>query len=220
MNMKPEALCRYFDHTILNPDATRAEVVQICKQALEYNFFSVCVNPVHIKLVSHELENSDVKVCSVVGFPLGAARPDIKAAETRAAVADGAHEIDMVINVGALKDNDLILVENDIRAAVEAAQGRAVKVIIETCLLTREQKIKACQIAEKAGAAFVKTSTGFSSGGATCEDVALMKKTIGSQMKIKASGGIKTYEQAIAMIEAGADRIGASAGVDIIEAAS
>jgi deoxyribose-phosphate aldolase len=220
MNMKPEALCRYFDHTILNPDATRAEVVQICKQALEYNFFSVCVNPVHIKLVSHELENSDVKVCSVVGFPLGAARPDIKAAETRAAVADGAHEIDMVINVGALKDNDLILVENDIRAVVEAAQGRAVKVIIETCLLTREQKIKACQIAEKAGAAFVKTSTGFSSGGATCEDVALMKKTIGSQMKIKASGGIKTYEQAIAMIEAGADRIGASAGVDIIEAAS
>lgn len=218
--MKPETLCRYFDHTILNPAATRDEVVQVCKEAVEYNFFSVCVNPVHIKMVSRELSGSNVKVCSVVGFPLGAARPDIKAAETGAAISDGAHEIDMVINVGALKDNDLAFVEKDIKAVVEAANRRDVKVIIETCLLNEEEKINACKMAQKAGASFVKTSTGFSTGGATCEDVALMKKTIGSHMKIKASGGIKTLEQAVSMIEAGADRIGASAGIAIIKAAS
>lgn len=216
--MKPEVLAKYFDHTILNPAATTEAVITVCKEARTFGFFSVCVNPVHVKTVSGHLAGSSVKVCSVVGFPLGAHAPEIKAAETRRAVKDGAHEIDMVINVGALKDKDLAKVEADIHGVVTAAAGATVKVIIETCLLTREEKITACTIAEKAGAHFVKTSTGFAGGGATCEDVALMRKTIGKGLKVKASGGIKTLEDALKMIEAGADRIGASAGAAIMRA--
>lgn len=216
--MKPDRLAKYFDHTILKPSATKAEVITVCKEAQAFGFFSVCVNPVHVKMVSEHLAGSLVNVCSVVGFPLGAHLPGIKAAETAAAIRDGADEIDMVINAGALIDNAFDRVEADIHAVVAAAEGHTVKVIIETCLLNSDQKITACQIARKAGAHFVKTSTGFAGGGATCEDVALMKKTIGSQLKIKASGGIKTLEDALKMIEAGADRIGASAGVAIIEA--
>jgi len=216
--MKSEALAKYFDHTILSPAATKKEVKQVCKEALEHGFFSVCVNPIHVKMVSKHLSGSNVKVCSVVGFPLGAVTSKIKAQETKVAIDDGADEIDMVINIGALKDNDFERVEFDINAVVTVAKGKTVKVIIETCLLNRDQKINACKIAKKAGAHFVKTSTGFAGGGATCDDVALMKKTIDDQLKVKASGGIKTLEDALKMIEAGADRIGASAGVAIIKA--
>lgn len=215
--MKPEALAKYFDHTILNPAATKEDVIKVCKEALEYGFFSVCVNPVHVRMVKEQLSGSNVKVCSVVGFPLGAARSDVKARETELAVEDGADEIDMVMNIGALKDKDFGRVETDIRAVVTAAEEKTVKVIIETCFLNDDQKINACRIAEKAGAGFVKTSTGFAGGGATADDVALMKKTIGSRLKVKASGGIKTLEDAQKMIQAGADRIGASAGVSIIK---
>jgi deoxyribose-phosphate aldolase len=216
--MKPEALAKYFDHTILSPVATKRQVKQICKEALEYGFFSVCVNPVHVKMVKERLAGSNVKVCSVVGFPLGAATSRIKVQETEVAIDDGADEIDMVINIGALRDNDFKRVESDINAVVTAAKGKIVKVIIETCFLNEDQKIDACKIAKKAGAHFVKTSTGFAGGGATCDDVALMKQTIGDHLKVKASGGIKTLEDALKMIEAGADRIGASAGVAIIKA--
>ncbi|MBU1342919.1 MAG: deoxyribose-phosphate aldolase [Proteobacteria bacterium] len=216
--MKPDILAKYFDHTILNPSATKEDVKQICKEALEYGFFSVCVNPVHVKMVSEQLAGSIVKVCSVVGFPLGAVTSKTKAQETKTAIEDGADEIDMVINIGALKEGDVQSVETDIHAVVTAAKGKIVKVIIETCFLNRDQKINACKIAKKAGAHFVKTSTGFAGGGATCEDVSLMKKTIGNQLKVKASGGIKTLEDALKMIEAGADRIGASAGVSIVKA--
>lgn len=215
--MKPEELARYFDHTILNPAATRNQVQQLCSEAVEYGFFAVCVNPVHVRLVKEQLSSSDVKVCSVVGFPLGAHAPAVKSQETSRAVADGADEIDMVINIGALKEGDFEDVEADIRAVVEAANDKTVKVIIETCLLDQQQKIKACHLAQNAGAHFVKTSTGFAGGGATVEDVALMKKTVGKQLKVKASGGVKTVEDALAMIKAGADRIGASAGVTIIK---
>ena len=215
--MKPELLAKYFDHTILKPGATEEEVIKVCKEALEYGFFSVCVNPVHVKLVKEHLAGSNVKVCSVVGFPLGATTSRIKTEETKKAIEDGAHEIDMVINIGALKENDLKKVEADIYAVVQAAKGKIVKVIIETCLLNKNQKISACKTAKKAGAHFVKTSTGFAEGGATCDDVALMKKTIGDHLRVKASGGIKTLEDVQKMIKAGADRIGASAGVAIIK---
>ena len=215
--MKPEMLAKYFDHTILNPAATKKEVIHVCNEALEYGFFSVCVNPVNVKLVSEHLTGSEIKVCSVVGFPLGASTPEIKARETGLAVADGADEIDMVINVGALRDTNFNAVETDIQSVVAAAEGKTVKVIIETCLLDEDQKIKACRIAEKAGAHFVKTSTGFSGSGATAEDVALMKKAVGDKLEVKASGGIKTLNDALKMIEAGADRIGASAGVNIVQ---
>ncbi len=216
--MNPEVLAKYFDHTILNPAATKEQVDQVCKEAVEYGFFSVCVNPFRVKMVAEKLTGSNVKVCSVVGFPLGAATPKIKALETRAAIEDGAHEIDMVINVGALQDNDFETVKADIKAVVKAAKGKIVKVIIETCLLNQDQKIKACEIAREAGAHFVKTSTGFSVGGATLDDVSLMKKEVGDELKVKASGGIKTLENVNAMIKAGADRIGASAGAAIIKA--
>lgn len=215
--MTPEQIAQYFDHTILKPDATTEEVTRICEEAIKYGFFSVCVNPVHIPQVKKQLQGSKVKVCSVVGFPLGAHTFGIKALETKKAVTEGADEVDMVINVGALKDGNLELVEQDIKAVVEAADGRCVKVIIETCLLTEDEKIKACAISKNAGAHFVKTSTGFSTGGATVEDVALMKKTVEGQLQVKASGGIKSYDDAVAMIDAGADRIGASAGVSIIK---
>lgn len=217
--MKPEKLARYFDHTLLKPDATRTQVEKICDEAIQFGFFSVCVNPVHVKMVAQKLDGSDVKVCSVVGFPLGAHTSFIKAMETKKAVEDGADEIDMVINVGAMKEGSVKFVEQDIRQVVEAADGKTVKVIIETCLLMEKDIVEACLIAKKSGAHFVKTSTGFAGGGATEYDVALMKRTVGGELQVKASGGIKTLADAQKMIEAGADRIGASAGISILQEA-
>lgn len=209
-------LAKYIDHTILKPDTTKAQVKTICDEAKKYQFASVCVNQYNTAFVKNELKDSDVKVCTVVGFPLGAVTKDVKAFETKQAIADGADEIDMVINIGALKDGLEDEVYEDIKAVVEAAAGATVKVIIETCLLTDEQKETACKLAVKAKADFVKTSTGFSSGGATVEDVRLMKEAIEGQAKVKASGGVRDYEDAMAVIEAGADRIGASSGVAIM----
>lgn len=209
-------LAKYIDHTILKPDATTDKVKEICAEAREYGFMSVCVNLTHTALVSKELEGSDVKTCTVVGFPLGAMTPEVKAFETKTAVELGADEIDMVINIGAMKDGNFDLVERDIKAVVDASGKALVKVIFETCLLTKEEIVKAAELSVAAGADFVKTSTGFSTGGATVEDVALMKKTVGDQAKVKASGGVRTYEDAMAVIEAGAERIGASAGVSIV----
>lgn len=210
-------LAKYFDHTILKPAATEVEVEKICEEAVSYGFFSVCVNPVRVKRVSQLLAGTEVKICSVIGFPLGASIPYIKGLETEQAVIDGADEIDMVINVGALKDADYATVQKDIHTVVRAAGGKIVKVIIETCLLEQDEIVDACQISRKAGAHFVKTSTGFAGGGATVEDVTLMKETVGSDLQVKASGGIKTLDDVNKMIAAGADRIGASAGVAIIE---
>ena len=209
-------LNKYIDHTILKPDATTEKVKAICAEAREYDFMSVCVNLTHTALVSKELEGTDVKTCTVVGFPLGAVTPEVKAFETKEAVKLGADEIDMVINVGAMKDGNFDLVEKDIRAVVEASGDALVKVIFETCLLTKEEIVKAAELSVAAGADYVKTSTGFSTGGATVEDVALMKKTVGDNAKVKASGGVRDYEGAMAVIDAGAERIGASAGVAIV----
>ncbi len=210
-------LAQYFDHTILKPAATAAEVADICREAISYGFFSVCINPVHVKRVSELLSGTEVKVCSVIGFPLGANTSDLKALETRQAITDGADEIDMVINVGALKHKDIDFVENDIKAVVNAASGKIVKVIIETCLLEKSEIVTVCEIAKNAGAHFVKTSTGFAGGGASPENVALMKKTVEGELLVKASGGIKSLADVEKMIEAGADRIGASAGVAIMK---
>lgn len=209
-------LAKYIDHTILKADATTDQVKKICAEARDYGFMSVCVNTTHAALVSKELEGSDVKTCTVVGFPLGAMTSDAKAFETRNAVALGADEIDMVINVGAMKEGNFDLVEQDIKAVVDASGDALVKVIFETCLLTKDEIVKAAELSVAAGADFVKTSTGFSTGGATIEDVALMKKTVGDAAKVKASGGVRTYDDAMAVIEAGAERIGASAGVAIV----
>ena len=209
-------LARYFDHTILKPAATAADIEQLCEEASRYSFYAVCVNPVHVALAAEILAGSEVAVCAVVGFPLGASTSEIKAQETTAAIADGADEIDMVMNIGALKEGDEELVEADICAVVAAARGRVVKVIIETCLLTTEEKMLACRLAEQAGAHFVKTSTGFSTGGATVDDVTLMRQSVGEGMQVKASGGIRTLAEARELIAAGADRLGASAGVAII----
>jgi deoxyribose-phosphate aldolase len=205
------------DHTLLKADATKDDIVRLAEEAKKYGFASVCVNPVWVKTAYEILKDTDVKVCTVIGFPLGATTSEVKAFETTNAIQNGAKEVDMVINIGALKKRDLELVEKDIRAVVEAAKGKAlVKVIIEACLLTEEEKVLACQLAVKAGADFVKTSTGFSTGGATVEDVALMRKTVGPDFGVKASGGIRTAEDFLAMEKAGANRIGASAGVKIV----
>ena len=204
------------DHTLLKAAATSADIRKICAEAREYKFASVCVNSCYAKLVTQELEGTGVKTCCVVGFPLGAMATEAKAFEAKCAVADGASEVDMVINVGALKEGNDAFVEDDIRAVVEAAKPAIVKVIIETCLLTDEEKVRACELSEKAGAAFVKTSTGFSTGGANAHDVALMKKTVGDRLQVKASGGIHTPEEAKELIEAGADRIGASNGIALL----
>ncbi len=213
-----EELASYIDHTLLKPEASRAQIEALCDEAKQYHFASVCVNSCWIPLAAKRLEGSGVPPCCVVGFPLGAALSSAKAAEARAAVSAGAKELDMVINVGAVKSGDWDFVRDDI-AAVNAAKGDAkLKVIIEACLLEDEEKIRVCQIAKEAGADFVKTSTGFSSGGATVHDVELMRKTVGSSMGVKAAGGIRTLADALAMIEAGADRIGASAGVQIVSA--
>ncbi len=212
-------LNKYFDHTLLKADATTAQVDLLCKEALEYDFYSVCVNSWYVSRCSDILKGSDVKIAAVVGFPLGACTTATKAFETEEACKGGASEIDMVINIGALKDRNLDFVLADIKAVVDAAAkyGSILKVIIETCLLTDEEKELACQLSEKAGAAFVKTSTGFSSGGATKEDVAMMRQLVGDRLQVKASGGIRDYATVMTMIEAGADRIGASASVQVMK---
>jgi len=213
----PDGIAKYIDHTLLKPDASINEVLKLCEEARTYRFASVCVNPCHIKTAADALFGSSVKTCTVVGFPLGALTPEMKAAETRAVIALGAEETDMVVNIGALKSGDWALVKDDIEAVVNAAAGRAcVKVIIETCLLTDAEKVKACAIARDAGADFVKTSTGFSKGGATAADVRLMRQAVGPDMGVKASGGIRSFEDAVAMLEAGATRLGTSSGVKIV----
>lgn len=204
------------DHTMLKADASSETIRRYCREAKEYGFASVCVNTCHVPLVAKELKGSPVKVCCVVGFPLGAMLSTAKAFETAEAVKLGAEEVDMVINIGAMKDKNYKFVREDIRAVVKAASGKTVKVILETCLLDKEEIIKACELSVEAGADFVKTSTGFSTGGANVEDVALMKHTVGEKARVKASGGIRTPEQAEALIRAGADRIGAGNGLVLL----
>lgn len=210
------------DHTLLKPEASKADIKKLCDEAAQFGFASVCVNPSWVKTAAQFLANSTVPVCTVIGFPLGATLPDVKAYETRRAIFNGAREVDMVINIGAVKSGDDCLVEDDIRAVVEAAHENNIlcKVIIETALLTDEEKVRACLAAKNAGADFVKTSTGFAKGGATAHDVSLMRRTVGSQLGVKASGGVKGIEDARAMFEAGATRIGASVGVKIAQEAS
>ncbi|WP_312221916.1 deoxyribose-phosphate aldolase [Streptococcus parasuis] len=212
-------LNKYIDHTILKPETTQEQVEKILSEAKEYDFASVCVNPTWVSLAAESLKDSDVKVCTVIGFPLGANTSAVKAFETKDAIANGADEIDMVINVGALKAGNDALVLDDIKAVVDASGDKLVKVIIEACLLTDDEKVRACQLSKEAGADYVKTSTGFSTGGATVADVTLMRKTVGPDMGVKASGGARSYEDAIAFIEAGASRIGASSGVAIMNGA-
>jgi len=210
------------DHTLLKPDANENEIKRLCEEAAQYHFASVCVNPTWVRACACHLQGSGVPVCTVIGFPLGATLPDVKAYEARRAIMDGAREVDMVINVGALKSGDDCLVEHDIRSVVEVAHeyGVTCKVIIETALLTDDEKVRACEAARKARADFVKTSTGFSKGGATVADVALMRRVVGSALGVKASGGVKSIDDARAMIEAGATRIGASVGVKIAQEAA
>lgn len=209
---------KLIDHTALKPNTNKESILKLIAEAKTYDFASVCVNPCWVALAHQELKNTDVKVCTVIGFPLGANTIEVKVFETKDAIEKGAQEIDMVINIAMLKDKEYDYVENEIHQIVEAAKDKAiVKVIIETCLLTDEEKIKACELSQKAGADFVKTSTGFSTGGATVHDIALMRKTVGAEMGVKASGGVHTYEEALAMVEAGATRIGASAGVKLLK---
>ncbi len=208
-------LAKYIDHTILKPDATKEDIRILCEEAKTYGFASVCVNPYWVSYAKQLLQDTDVAICTVVGFPLGATPACVKAYETSQAIEDGADEIDMVINIGALKSQDTQTVLEDIKAVVKASKQKLVKVIIETCLLTDEQKRLACRLALEAQADFVKTSTGFSSHGATLEDVALMKSVVKDQAKVKASGGIRDYATAMSMIEAGASRLGTSSGVKI-----
>ncbi len=216
-----KALNEYFDHTLLKPDAGRAEIERLCAEAVEYGFYSVCVNSCQVETAAAALAGTSVKVACVAGFPLGASLCDIKAGEASMAAAAGASEIDMVINVGAMKDGRYDEVRDEIAEVVECAgeYDAEVKVILETCLLTDREIVKACQLAEEAGAAFVKTSTGFSSGGATVHHVKLMKDTVGDRMQVKASGGIRDLKTVLELIEAGADRIGASASVSIMKEA-
>ena len=214
-------LNRMIDHTILKPEATEAAVQKIIDEAKEYNFFSVCINPCWVAFASEQLADTDVAVGTVIGFPLGANTPEVKAYEAADAIKNGANEVDMVINIGALKSQQYDYVRQDIQGVVDAAKGKAlVKVIIETALLTDEEKVKACELAKEAGADFVKTSTGFSTGGAKVADIRLMRETVGPDMGVKASGGVHNAEEALAMIEAGATRIGASTGVAIVSGAT
>ncbi|ASJ13456.1 deoxyribose-phosphate aldolase [Thermococcus thioreducens] len=214
-------MAKYIDHTNLKPYATADDIVKLCEEAKEYGFYAVCVNPYRVKLAKELLKGSEVKVATVIGFPLGATPTEVKVFEAKRALEDGADELDMVINIGALKDKDYEYVKRDIEEVVRVAheRGAVVKVILETCYLTEEEKVKACELAKEAGADFVKTSTGFGTGGATVEDVKLMREVVGQEMGVKAAGGIRTYEQALAMIEAGATRIGTSSGVKIVEGA-
>ena len=204
------------DHTMLKADASADTIKRYCKEAVEHKFASVCVNSCHVPLVSSQLKGSGVMTCCVVGFPLGAMLTSAKAFEASESVKAGAEEVDMVINIGAVKDRNWDFVRDDIKAVVEASKPAIVKVIIETCLLTDEEKVKACELSEEAGAAFVKTSTGFSTGGATVEDIRLMRKTVGDRLQVKASGGIRTPEFARELVEAGADRIGAGNGIVLL----
>lgn len=212
-------LAGLIDHTLLKPDATADQIAQLCYEAKKYHFASVCVNPTHVSLCAELLKDSPVKVCTVIGFPLGASAPEVKAFEAQTAIKDGANEIDMVLNIGALKAGDLILAARDIHEVVRVGHqaGDIVKVIIETALLTDEEKVTACLLAKEAGADFVKTSTGFSGGGATVEDVSLMRRVVGPDMGVKAAGGVHDFEDAQNMVKAGATRIGASAGVKIVQ---
>lgn len=211
-------IASYIDHTLLKPESTESQVIQLCKEAAEFKFASVCVNPTWVETAAAELAGTEVKVCTVIGFPLGASTPETKAFETTDAISKGAGEIDMVLNVGALKSGNTDHVKKDIEAVVNAAKGKAiVKVILETCLLTDEEKATASRLSKEAGADFVKTSTGFSTGGATVEDVKLMRQTVGPDLGVKASGGVRSLEDVQAMIEAGATRIGASSGVKIMQ---
>ena len=212
-------LNKYFDHTLLKPEATAAQVDKLCEEARKYDFFSVCVNSCYVGQCADALKGTDVKVCAVVGFPLGACTTATKVFETEEACKDGASEIDMVLNVGVFKNGHYDYIRDDIYAVVEAAgkYNAIVKVILETCLLSPAEIEEACKLSKEAGAHFVKTSTGFNSGGATTADVALMKNTVGPDVEVKASGGIRDYETCMAMIDAGADRIGASASVTIME---
>jgi deoxyribose-phosphate aldolase len=215
--MTPADIAKLIDHTLLKPTATEADIRVVCEEARHHGFASVCVNSCFVPLVARELKGSGVKVCTVVGFPLGAMATKSKAAETRQALADGAEEIDMVLHVGHLLAGDHDSVREDIRAVVDAAQGRPVKVILETVFLSDAQKETACRLAVEAGAAFVKTCTGFAGGGATVEDIALMRRVVGPRIGVKASGGIRDAAGAVALVEAGATRLGASAGVAIVE---
>ncbi len=209
---------RLIDHTLLAPDATKAQILKLCEEAKEYDFASVCVNPGWVKLCAKELhEVSRVKVCTVVGFPLGATSTQSKVFETKQALADGADEIDMVINIGMLKDKEDAYVRDEIHALKEACGDHILKVIIETCLLTDEEKVRVCLLSKEAGADFVKTSTGFSKWGAKVEDVALMRKTVGPEMGVKASGGVRNKDDAKAMVEAGATRLGTSHGIEVVK---
>ncbi len=217
MELTKKMLAKCIDHTLLKPQATRAQIVALCSEAKEFGFASVCVNPCHIALAAKELEGTDVLPCCVIGFPLGACTTQAKGFEAADAAEKGAKEIDMVINIGAVKDGRWDDVEADIAHVVAAIAGRAkLKVIIETCLLTDEEKVSACLAAVRAGADFVKTSTGFAAAGATPEDVALMRRTVGAEIGVKAAGGVRSYEDAVAMLEAGASRLGTSAGLAII----
>lgn len=210
-------LAKYIDHTLLKPQATQQEIEHLCQEALNYHFASVCVNPYWVQYAKQLLKSSDVAVCTVVGFPLGACTSETKVFETKQAILNGADEIDMVINIGALKSGDFDRVYHDIRGVVQAADGHLVKVIIETCLLDTEEKKTACALAMQAKADFVKTSTGFAGGGATVEDVRLMKTVVQNQLQVKASGGIRDEKTALSMIEAGASRLGTSSGVRIMK---
>lgn len=213
-----KSIASYIDHTLLKQDATKSQIEVLCQEAAKYEFASVCVNPTWVSFAAEQLKDSPVKVCTVIGFPLGASTSDTKAFETKDAIAKGATEIDMVLNVGALKSGLTEDVKQDIAAVVEAAKGKAiVKVILETCLLTKDEIVLASQLSKDAGADFVKTSTGFSTGGATPEDVALMFKTVGADLEVKASGGVRSVEDFNKMVEAGATRIGASSGVAIMK---
>lgn len=215
--MDNKNLAKMIDHTLLKANAKKEDIVKLAEEAKQYDFASVCVNPTWVKTAYEVLKDTSVKVCTVIGFPLGASASKVKGYEAKVAIEDGATEVDMVINVGALKGKLYDVVEQDIKEVVEAAKGKAlVKVIIETCLLEEDEKVKACEIAVNAGTDFVKTSTGFSTGGATVEDIALMRKTVGTNIGVKASGGVRSYEDAAKMIEAGASRIGTSNGVTIV----
>lgn len=215
--MEQVKLAKYIDHTLLKADASKEAILKLCQEAREHQFASVCVNPAWVALSAEQLAGSDVLVCTVIGFPLGASTTATKVYETKDAIQNGAQEIDMVINIGAIKSGNWELVKSDIAAVVDAAHPQAiVKVILETGALTDEEKVKACQLSKEAGADFVKTSTGFGPGGATVEDITLMRKTVGPEMGVKASGGVRDYEAVMAMIEAGATRIGASAGIAIV----
>ena len=208
---------RLIDHTVLKPETQEESVIKLCKESLEFNFASVCVNPTFVELCAGLLNGSEVKVCTVIGFPLGANTKEVKGFEALDAVNKGAEEIDMVINIGALKDKKYDYVYEEIKYIKECCKGRLLKVIIETCLLTDEEKVKACELSVKAGADYVKTSTGFSTGGATVSDIALMRKTVGPDLGVKASGGVRSYEDMVNMVEAGATRIGTSSGPKLMK---